>query len=122
MIGAAQLQLMKAGSILINVARGPVVLERDLVTALKSGHLGGAGLDVTEVEPLPESSLLWDLPNVLITPHVGAQAASRNDDVTDFFCENLKRFRSCQEMLNVVDRHLGFPRQPADWTPRRKSL
>jgi D-3-phosphoglycerate dehydrogenase len=119
MIDAPRLASMKPGSLLINVARGQVVVEQDLIAALENGHLGGAGLDVTEVEPLPESSPLWDMPNVLITPHVGAQSRSRYDDVTDFFCENLRRYRNCQEMLNVVDHQLGFPRDPADWTPHR---
>jgi phosphoglycerate dehydrogenase-like enzyme len=120
LIDAARLKRMKDGAILINVARGPVVVESDLVAALKSGKLGGAGLDVTENEPLPESSPLWDLPNVLITPHVGAQAASRYDDVTYFFCENLRRYLADQGMLNVVDKQLGFPRDATDWTPRRR--
>src|SRR4051812_32004870 len=60
MIAAAQLARMKPGALLINVARGPIAVESDLVAALQSGHLGGAGLDVTEVEPLPETSPLWD--------------------------------------------------------------
>ncbi len=71
MIDRRALQIMKPGSVLINVARGPVVVEDALVAALESGHLSGAGLDVTEIEPLPVTSRLWDLPNVIITPHVG---------------------------------------------------
>jgi D-3-phosphoglycerate dehydrogenase len=110
LIAADQLARMKPGAILINVARGPVVVEADLVAALESGHLGGAGLDVTEIEPLPASSKLWDLPNAIITPHVGAQGARREDDVTDFFCENLRRYQQGQPLLNLVDKRLGFPR------------
>lgn len=113
MIDASALQMMKPGSLLINVARGQVVVESDLVAALKSGHLGGAGLDVTEIEPLPTSSQLWDLPNVLITPHVGAQSTRRIDDTTDFICENLRRYLAGRPLLNQVDKRLGFPaRQP----------
>jgi D-3-phosphoglycerate dehydrogenase len=110
---------MKRGSLFINVARGQIVVERDLVAALSSGHLGGAGIDVTEIEPLPATSPLWEMPNVLITPHVGAQAATRYDDVTDFFCENLRRFVAGQDLLHVVDKHLGFPIRTIGWTPRR---
>jgi D-3-phosphoglycerate dehydrogenase len=109
MIAAPQLARMKAGSVLINVARGPVVKEADLVAALKAGHLWGAGLDVTEVEPLPPDSLLWDLPNVIITPHVGAQSSRRADDTTDLVCENLRRFFAGRKLVNVVDKQLGYP-------------
>lgn len=109
MIDAAALARMQPGSWLVNVARGPVVIEKDLVEALDSGRLAGAGLDVTEVEPLPESSKLWEHPSVMITPHVGAQSARRYDVVTDFFCENLRRFHSNQPMLNLVDKELGYP-------------
>jgi D-3-phosphoglycerate dehydrogenase len=119
MFDAQRLARFKPGALLINVARGPLVVERDLVESLKTGQLAGAGLDVTEIEPLPASSLLWALPQVLITPHVGAQSRYRYDDVTDFFCENLRRYLACQELLNEVDRELGFPRLPADWTPKR---
>lgn len=109
MIDAAALQRMPTGSVLINVARGPVVVERDLVAALQTGQLAGAGLDVTEVEPLPESSLLWDLPNVIITPHVGAQSATRADDTTRLACENLERYFAGRPLLNLVDKQLGYP-------------
>ncbi len=109
MMNRSTLRKMKPGSVLINVARGPVVVEADLIEALKLGHLSAAGLDVTEVEPLPKESELWDLPNVIITPHVGAQSASRIDDTTDFFCENLRRYNSDKPLLNLVDKQLGFP-------------
>lgn len=109
MMSAPQFARMKPGSLLINVARGQVVKEDDLVAALESGHLGGAGLDVTEVEPLPEASKLWDMPNVIITPHVGAQAARRVDDSTELICENLRRYFSGRKLLNKVDKRLGFP-------------
>ena len=109
MMAAPQFSRMKPGSILINVARGPVVNEADLVTALQSGHLGGAGLDVTETEPLPQTSPLWDMPNVIITPHVGAQSQRRADDTTDLICENLRRYFAGQPLVNLVDKRLGYP-------------
>ena len=114
MIAAPQLSRMKPGSILINVARGPVVKESDLVAALQAGHLFGAGLDVTEVEPLPQDSPLWELPNVIITPHVGAQSRWRADDTTNLVCENLRRYFAGGKLLNVVDKRLGYP------TPRAR--
>ncbi len=103
---------MKPNALLINVARGPVVVEADLVNALQQGKLRGAGLDVTEVEPLADESQLWDMPNVLITPHVGAQSARRVDDSTRFFCENLRRYQRNEPLLNLVDKKLGFPIRP----------
>ncbi len=108
MIDGAAMDKMKPGALLINVARGPVVVERDLVARLESNRLGGAGLDVTEEEPLPKTSRLWDLPNVIITPHVGAQSARRVDDTTDRFCENLRRYLAGEPLIDVVDKRLGF--------------
>jgi D-3-phosphoglycerate dehydrogenase len=118
LIDAAALATMKPGAILINVARGPVVVEADLVKALVSGHLAGAGLDVTEVEPLPVDSPLWSFSNVIITPHIGAQSARRIDDTTEFYCQNLRRWLDGQPLYNLVDKRLGFPRRGgADVSP-----
>ncbi len=110
MIDRSALESMKPGAVLINVARGPVVVEQALVDALQSGHLSGAGLDVTEIEPLPITSRLWDLPNVIITPHVGAQSKRRIDDATDLFCDNLQRYLQGKPLRNLIDKQLGFPR------------
>lgn len=109
MIDARRLALLPRGAILINVARGPIVVENDLVDALESGHLAGAGLDVTETEPLPPESRLWEQPNVIITPHVGGQSATRINDMTDFFCDNLSRYLGGRPLRNLVDKRLGFP-------------
>ncbi|NLF73300.1 MAG: D-2-hydroxyacid dehydrogenase [Candidatus Anammoximicrobium sp.] len=120
MIATPQLARMKPGATLINVARGPVVVEADLVAALHSGHLAGAGVDVTEIEPLPAASPLWELPNVIITPHVGAQAVRRENDVTDFFCENLRRYLAARPLVNLVDKELGFPHPDHAWIMQRR--
>jgi D-3-phosphoglycerate dehydrogenase len=105
----ARFQTMKPSAYLINVARGAVVVESALVESLKNNRLRGAGLDVTEIEPLAESSSLWDMPNVIITPHVGAQSLTRIDDTTRFICQNLRRYDESQPLLNRVDKRLGFP-------------
>lgn len=113
----ARLGRMKPGSYLINVARGSVVVETALVEALSSGRLSGAGLDVTEVEPLAPTSLLWDDPRVIITPHVGAQSARRVDDTTDLACVNIRRFFQELPPMNRVDKRLGFPHPSVVWKP-----
>ncbi|WP_442481435.1 D-2-hydroxyacid dehydrogenase [Aeoliella sp. SH292] len=109
MFDARRIALMKPGSVLVNMARGPIVEENDLVDALESGHLWGAGLDVTEVEPLQETSRLWTAPNLVLTPHVGGQCKTRIEDMTNFFCENLRRYRAGEPLKNVTDKKLGFP-------------
>jgi D-3-phosphoglycerate dehydrogenase len=119
MMDARRLALLPPGAILINVARGQMVVEADLVAALESGHLAGAGLDVTDPEPLPPDSKLWSLPNVILTPHVGGQSATRIDDMTDFFCENLRRYLAGEPLRNLVDKQLGFPIPPIPNTPSR---
>jgi phosphoglycerate dehydrogenase-like enzyme len=111
-INAKRLSRMPRGSYLINVARGPMVVEEDLVAALESGQLAAAGLDVTATEPLPPESRLWEQPNVIITPHVGGQSATRIDDMTNFFCDNLARLSAGRPFRNLVIKELGFPRPP----------
>ncbi len=115
MIDERRLRLLPQEAVLINVARGPLVVEADLAKVLASGHLWGAGVDVTEVEPLPTKSPLWDLPNMMISPHVGGQRASRIDDMTRLFCENLRRFQAGEPLFNRVDKTLGFPEPGAMW-------
>ncbi|HWB00435.1 MAG TPA: D-2-hydroxyacid dehydrogenase [Pirellulales bacterium] len=111
MIDGAFLQRMKRGAFLVNMARGKLVDERALVAALESGQIAGAAVDVTAEEPLPAESPLWSQPNVIITPHVGGQSARRIDDMTDFFCENLRRYLAGQPLRNyIADKRLGFPR------------
>ncbi|HVA45766.1 MAG TPA: D-2-hydroxyacid dehydrogenase [Pirellulales bacterium] len=124
MIDARALAQMKRSAILVNMARGPLVVEPALVEALRADRLAGAGLDVTQTEPLPADSPLWDLPNVIITPHVGGQSAPRIDDMTDFFCENLRRWQAGRPLLNLVDKNLGFPVWGAGshWTQCRAAL
>lgn len=115
-INGSVFDVMKKGSFLINVARGQVVDEAALVERLQSGHIAAAGVDVTEVEPLPTNSPLWNLPNVIITPHVGAQAACRVDDTTRMICDNLKRFLAKEPLFNLVDKRLGFPHPSKLWS------
>lgn len=110
LIDEAALEAMKPASLLVNVARGQVVDETALVSALNRGHLAGAAIDVTEVEPLPPESPLWSMDNVIITPHVGAQSAHRVDDSTKLFCVNLRRWQESKSPWNQVDKNLGFPR------------
>ena len=110
LIAERQLRLLKPGSYLINVGRGSVVDTDALVNNLTSGHLGGAGIDVVDPEPLPVESPLWEMENVIISPHVAAQSPHRIPVTIDLFCENLARFRMGKSLLNQVDKKLGFPR------------
>ena len=107
---AALLGKMKPGALLANVARGPLVVENGLVEALRSGRLSGAVVDVTDPEPLPAGSELWEHPRVIITPHVAGQSAWRIDNMTRLFCENLRRRADGRPLINLLtDKRLGFP-------------
>jgi phosphoglycerate dehydrogenase-like enzyme len=109
-IHAAKLAKMKPNALLANMARGPLVVADDLVAALDSGHLAGAVMDVTDPEPLPLESPLWEMPNVIITPHVGGQSSWRIDNMTRLFCRNLHRWRQNLPLINyLADKRLGFP-------------
>jgi phosphoglycerate dehydrogenase-like enzyme len=99
---------MRPGAVLVNVARGKVVDEQGLIDALRSGHLGGAALDVFAQEPLPPESPLWDMPNVLVSPHSASTADSENAKLADLFCENLRRYLTRRPLLNVFDRERGY--------------
>jgi phosphoglycerate dehydrogenase-like enzyme len=103
MIGAAELALLPRGAVLINIGRGALVDEPSLIAALESGQLGGAALDVFETEPLPPESPLWDMPNVLVSPHSGSTSDHENERLTDLFCENLRRFLAGEQLLNVLN-------------------
>jgi phosphoglycerate dehydrogenase-like enzyme len=108
MIGRAELAAMKPGAVLVNVSRGRLVDEAALASALEEGRLAGAALDVFEHEPLAEDSRLWDLPNVLITPHTSGFRPDHWDVMTDLFAENLRRYDAGQQLLNVVDKRAGY--------------
>lgn len=110
MFGKREFDQLKPGAVLINVARGQVIDETAMVAALQQEkRLYGVGVDVTEFEPLPVESPLWEMPNVIITPHVGAQSARRADDTTDLICDNLRRYFAGKTLRNLVDKQLGFP-------------
>ena len=91
------------GAMFINIGRGQVVDEPALIESLRSGHLGFAALDVFAEEPLPQNSPLWDMPNVLISPHSASTSVSENRRLTDLFCENLRRYLAGEPLQNVLD-------------------
>ena len=99
---------MKSHALLINVTRGRIVNGPDLIRALEDGLIGGAGLDVTPEEPLPSDSPLWDMPNVIVTPHVAGGSPIRQDRTVDLFCQNLKRFLSGKPMVSQIDKRKGY--------------
>ena len=99
---------VKPGAIFLSVGRGKNTVTSDLISALESGKLFGAGLDVTDPEPLPAGNPLWHLPNVIITPHVSATGADANRRQTVIAVENLRRYVAGERMLNVVDMSRGY--------------
>jgi len=99
---------MKPTAFFVNVGRGQVVKEDDLVRALQEGKIRGAGLDVFEVEPLPQDSPLWKMGNVIITPHAAGNAPANRRRVLSILVENLKRLEAGRPLINVVDKTLGY--------------
>jgi D-3-phosphoglycerate dehydrogenase len=114
LIDERALARMKPGAILVNVARGRLVDEVALVAALESGRLDSAALDVTPEEPPAADSPLWRAPRLVITPHVAGQSGRRIDAMTEFFCDNLRRYLRGDALRNLVDKRLGFPEPPPD--------
>jgi len=109
MIGPTELMRMRSDAYLINVARGAVVDHPALVQALRRGALAGAGLDVFPTEPLPPGDPLWDLPNVILTPHVAGATVHYLDRALALFVDNLVRYLEGRTLRNVVDPALGYP-------------
>lgn len=104
MVGAEELLAMKRSGVIINIARGEIIDEEALVTELQQGRIGGAALDVFETEPLPRDSPLWDLSNVVITPHMSGKGRTRWGRSADVFAENYERF-TASETEAMVNRH-----------------
>jgi len=103
MIAAAELAALPRGAAVVNIGRGALVDEPALVEALRSGHLGGAYLDVFADEPLPADSPLWAMPNVLVSPHSASTSDRENRRITDLFLDNLRRWLDGRPLRNVLD-------------------
>lgn len=103
---------MRPGARFLNVGRGSTVDEGALIEALRCGRLSGAALDVFEQEPLPGDSPLWDLPNVVVFPHMSGDYAGWRESVVELFLENLGRYLRGEPLRNVVDKRLGYPTGP----------
>ncbi|MGH7666696.1 MAG: D-2-hydroxyacid dehydrogenase [Candidatus Dormibacteria bacterium] len=103
LLSASRLARLREGAVLVNLARGSVVDEEALAAALRAGRLGGAALDVAQVEPLPAESPLWDLPNVLITPHSMSTVKGENHMLMELFSANLSLFADGRPLRNVLD-------------------
>ncbi len=105
---AALFQTMKNSALFINVGRGGTVVTEDLVAALKNGDIAGAGLDVTDPEPLPSDHPLWQAPNIIITPHVATRSDLKGEARWQVVRENLRRYAAGEPMLSVVDPERGY--------------
>jgi len=108
MINDEIFEAMKDSAILVNIARGAVVDEEAMITALSSGKIGGAALDVFEEEPLPSSSPLWNLDNVIITPHISGFTKNYHEKAARVFKTNLKRYLDNRPLYNQLDRSKGY--------------
>lgn len=108
MVDAAALRSMSASAYLINIARGAVVEEAALLTALGEGWIAGAGIDTFDTEPLPPDSPFWSLPNVFVTPHCSANSPQTQPRSVQLFLENLQRYQAGMPLRNVVDKKAGY--------------
>ena len=108
LIDASALKAIKPGAFLVNIGRGRLVEDEALIEALQEGRLGGAALDVFTREPLDPQSPYWDLPNVIVTPHISGAMEDYWTPLVALFSENLRRFQAGQPLLNVVDKRAGY--------------
>ena len=107
-IGSREIAAMRPHAYIVNVGRGEVIDQDALIAALRENRIGGAGLDVFEREPLEAESGLWELDNVILTPHMSGAFKGYNTACCELFCANLARFRAGQPLMNEVDRALGY--------------
>jgi phosphoglycerate dehydrogenase-like enzyme len=107
-IGRRELDRVKRGALLVNIARGKLIDDDAVVDALRDGRLGGAALDVFTREPLDPSSPYWDLPNVIVTPHTSGAMQDYWTPLVGLFAENLRRLDRGEPLLNVVDKAAGY--------------
>ena len=108
LIGAREIAAMPPDAVLVNVSRGGLVDEAAVAAALRSGRLAGAALDVFRHEPLGPDHALWDVPNLLVTPHTSGFRRDHWDAATALFADNLRRFEGGEELINVVDKREGY--------------
>lgn len=108
LIGEPELAAMKPTAYIINIARGGLIDEDALVKALEEKKIAGAGLDVTAREPLPSSSRLWELENVILSPHVSGDMDDYMERATELFCKNIRRYVSGKRLFNIVNKKLGY--------------
>jgi phosphoglycerate dehydrogenase-like enzyme len=108
LMSTAEFNQMKHDAIIMNVGRGPVIDEAAMVEALRSKRIRGAALDVFEVEPLPKESPLWDMDNVLISPHTADHTKDWLNDAAGFFLEQFARWKKGEPLKNVVDKRAGY--------------
>ena len=108
MVNSRVLEAMKETAVLINIARGGVIDEKALITALSQEQIRGAALDVFEEEPLPATSPLWQLDNVIISPHISGNADNYQEKATDLFIANLQRYLDKKPLYNQLNRDTGY--------------
>ncbi len=108
LIGRRELALLRQGAVVVNLSRGPVIDESALIDALSAGRIGGACLDVFETEPLPVTSPLWAMDNVIVSPHSASTVAAENKLLTDLFIDNLGRWLAGEPLRNVFDSDAGY--------------
>jgi phosphoglycerate dehydrogenase-like enzyme len=107
-IGRNEIATMRPHAYIVNIGRGEVIDQNALIEALREKRIGGAGLDVFEREPLEQESALWDLENVILTPHMSGSFKNYNGACCELFATNVRRFRAGEPLLNLVDRALGY--------------
>lgn len=112
MFGAEAFARMKPSARLVNIARGPIVDEQALADALHQGRIAGAALDVFDQEPLPVGHPLWSTPNTIISPHMSGDFVGWLDSLASLFVENFRRWEAGEDLLNVVDKTLGYVSRP----------